>query len=126
MSNKVFKVIFSDKEELSDLDLVFPYFGDGINYDPDGEDRNKVLDDFDTYPAEINQVLDILTKFKDSGNTHVYIWNHEDHHGYEFIGASFEDITNTSECDDREQKLIDLEKENALKLIAQIKAKYGV
>jgi len=126
MYNKVLKVISSDKIELSELDMAYPYYGDGVNYDPDGEDRNEVLDDFDTYPAEIDKVLDILTKFIALGNTHVYIWGHEDHHGYEFIGANFEDITNTSECEDREQKLVDLEKENAIKLIAQIKAKYGV
>ncbi len=126
MYNKVLKVISSDKIELSELDMAYPYYGDGVNYDPDGEDRNEVLDDFDTVPAEIEKVLEILNKFKSQGHTHVYMDYHEDHLGYEFVGANFLDITGTGECEERKVKAVDAEKERVLKHIAFLKSTYGV
>lgn len=73
------------KEELTDLDLEYPY------YDKEGNANEVASLGYSissTVPSiDIVHVITILEDLKDAGATRVYIREHCDHVGYEFHGV---------------------------------------
>lgn len=77
-------------EELTELDFEL---GDEFNHDYDGDgwliemDGNSKCKDkwyVNTTSVKIENLLELINKFKKLGATHIKMNHHGDHHGYEF------------------------------------------
>ena len=87
---KTFVEKFVAKKNLTDLDLVYPYY--------EGEESNDVMIPHNklTYvnvpSMDIEKVLTILNEMKEKGANRIYIADNVDHQGYYFYGVKLMEI----------------------------------
>ena len=97
-------------DELSELDFTlhdefkFDYEDLNANFIEIDVMGKKQERDFyaNTTPLNISDLEKLITKFKKKGATHIQMFHHGDHHGYEFSGVKIEKAS---------QKYIDLYKD---------------
>jgi hypothetical protein len=84
------KEIFIADEEHSDLDMGEPFYPSSDPDEPnDIEYMNRGV--LSESPAvSITKVIELFTKMRAEGATHVYIGDHCDHHGYEYSFVKYE------------------------------------
>ena len=85
-----------DDVELSEIDMDL-HESFGYTYeddDPDFEFFKEGYGDVDTYPIDIDKVLNLLNSFKEKGATHVEMDYHCDHVGYLFSAYTLSLMSN--------------------------------
>ena len=87
---KQLKETFIGKKEVSDLDLMEPFWEDGA----DEPNEIEWMDDIwnEAPSMDIDQLMEILEKYKKEGANRVYIAEHSDHQGYEFNFVKLEEL----------------------------------